>query len=204
MPFVAKRRARRFRKRVPVARVVRNVLTRQAEKKASFQTPVSNAASGITWIFNSFIATAGIPQDVTVNGRIGDKIRVRAIEVTLKISPVLLAVGNNGSICRIIFYHNRRASGALPSGATIMNGNNILGHVNQEFNKQFTVIRDFTHSMVVTAFNGGVNGSVGPVFQETFRLFPPSTLVESAFGAPERQLRWKQQPRRMPTRRRRI
>ena len=40
-----------------------------------------------------------------------------AIEYFVKIAPAVASVGGEGSMCRMVFYHNKAAAGAVPDVA---------------------------------------------------------------------------------------
>ena len=48
-----------------------------------------------------------------------------AIEYFVKIAPAVASVGGEGSMCRMVFYHNKAAAGAVPDVAQIFDTNNF-------------------------------------------------------------------------------
>ena len=50
-----------------------------------------------------------------------------AIEYFVKIAPAVASVGGEGSMCRMVFYHNKAAAGAVPDVAQIDTNKFLFG-----------------------------------------------------------------------------
>ena len=87
-----------------------------------------------------------------------------AIEYFVKIAPAVASVGGEGSMCRMVFYHNKAAAGAVPDVAQIFDTNNFYSGRNVNYATKFSLLDDITHQMVITSYNSssGVAFSAGP------------------------------------------
>ena len=76
-----------------------------------------------------------------------------AIEYFVKIAPAVASVGGEGSMCRMVFYHNKAAAGAVPDVAQIFDTNNFYSGRNVNYATKFSLLDDITHQMVITSYN---------------------------------------------------
>ena len=72
---------------------------------------------------------------------------------TVKIAPAVASVGGEGSMCRMVFYHNKAAAGAVPDVAQIFDTNNFYSGRNVNYATKFSLLDDITHQMVITSYN---------------------------------------------------
>lgn len=178
MPY--KRRYTRRRKyakgavsRKRVAAIAKRVVTRMAEDKY-LNTTIATGAS-TSWQFGTFLACS---QGTTASTRLGETIRLKRIEVFLRVTPVT-TMAVTGTQCRVILYHNKQAAGALPSAAMIFDANGTINATrNTDQVRRITVVRDIVHTMVVTAKTDGVasNWSVGPIGVFKWVIYPKKKI----------------------------
>ena len=95
-----------------------------------------------------------------------------AIEYFVKIAPAVASVGGEGSMCRMVFYHNKAAAGAVPDVAQIFDTNNFYSGRNVNYATKFSLLDDITHQMVITSYNSssGVAFSAGPALFKIIRV----------------------------------
>lgn len=178
-----KRNSNAVARKKDVVQITKRVLRSQAEKKA-FSWLIYNAnASNATWDISSFLGRTGagnrIEQGLDFTNRIGDKIRLHAIHFTVFIAPAAVMPDGNGSLCRIIVYHNTQANGAVPAGAELFNANTFNELRNQLYRNRLFILKDFTHQMVVTGTNAAANLTSGPEFFGTFSIYPKQEISYS-------------------------
>ena len=101
-----------------------------------------------------------------------------AIEYFVKIAPAVASVGGEGSMCRMVFYHNKAAAGAVPDVAQIFDTNNFYSGRNVNYATKFSLLDDITHQMVITSYNPAVElHSAGPALFKIIRV-TPRTVVQ--------------------------
>ena len=98
--------------------------SKKRETKCFTQTLLNGTSSTNSWEFKS--ALAGLTQGTSTTTRVGARIALVAIEYFVKIAPAVASVGGEGSMCRMVFYHNKAAAGAVPDVAQIFDTNNFL------------------------------------------------------------------------------
>jgi len=155
-------RKRKTFRRKSVRAKVKRVLFSMAEKKY-FESSGTVATIPATWTSDSVID--GLGQGTAATNRIGNKIYVHKIVITLLLAPVFSGVNANGSVCRVAMYHNKEASGALP-GATpaIFESDSIIANRYVPKLPQYTLLSDKTATMVISATNGATyNAAAGKV-----------------------------------------
>lgn len=135
---------------------------------------VNNLAGTTSWAYAS--ATAGLTQGTATNTRVGSRISIVAIEYFVKIAPQTATIGGEGSMCRVIFYHNKAAAGALPPTAELWDTNNFYSGRNVNYARKYSIMEDITHQMVVTTWNVSVPATAGPAFFRIIRLTPKTTV----------------------------
>ena len=134
-----------------VARIARSVVRRNEETKCFTQTLLNGTSSTNSWEFKS--ALAGLTQGTSTTTRVGARIALVAIEYFVKIAPAVASVGGEGSMCRMVFYHNKAAAGAVPDVAQIFDTNNFYSGRNVNYATKFSLLDDITHQMVITSYN---------------------------------------------------
>ena len=137
-----------------VARIARSVVRRNEETKCFTQTLLNGTSSTNSWEFKS--ALAGLTQGTSTTTRVGARIALVAIEYFVKIAPAVASVGGEGSMCRMVFYHNKAAAGAVPDVAQIFDTNNFYSGRNVNYATKFSLLDDITHQMVITSYNPAV------------------------------------------------
>ena len=82
-------------------------------------------------------------------------------------------------MCRMVFYHNKAAAGAVPDVAQIFDTNNFYSGRNVNYATKFSLLDDITHQMVITSYNSssGVAFSAGPALFKIIRV-TPRTVVQ--------------------------
>ena len=168
-----KRTIRRRRTPRVTKQLVRRTIFSMAEKKyfdgsIGFPGPT---LPGYTWTYTSFIA--GITQGTAANNRIGDKIIVHAIHMTLQIHPVNIPVG--GTVCRYAVVHNKQANGALAAGNQgVFDTDGILANRYVPLLHRYSVLHDATHTMVKNS------GGMGPPVVRQISVYPKKRVEFSS------------------------
>ena len=136
--------------------------SKKQETKCFTQTLLNGTSSTNSWEFKS--ALAGLTQGTSTTTRVGARIALVAIEYFVKIAPAVASVGGEGSMCRMVFYHNKAAAGAVPDVAQIFDTNNFYSGRNVNYATKFSLLDDITHQMVITSYNSssGVAFNAGP------------------------------------------
>lgn len=164
-----------------VARIARSVVQRNEETKCFTQALATNANGTTSWAFAS--ALAGLTQGTSTSTRVGSRIQIVALEYFVKIAPATANMGGEGSMCRMIFYHNKAAGAATPSVSEYFDSNTFSSGRNINYVKKYTTLEDITHQMVITATPGtAATFAAGPAFFRIVRI-PLRTFVEYAGNA---------------------
>lgn len=121
--------------------------------------------SAATWTINN-LPFYSIAQGNANGQRIGNKIYCESIDFTIRVQSIAATMGNIGSTCRVIIWHQIRANGAAPAVTDIFetdvyNGQKTLAY----FPKRVTVVYDKMHVMVPTT-----GTTSGPIFDTIFKL----------------------------------
>lgn len=161
---------------------IRQVVQNIAETKSIEYYGAADATQ--TWQFYSFIAGSPILQGTDIVNRIGDKIKLKRIDVVVKIAPYSGTTGvpQAGSNCRVVIYHNKKCGGAIPTPAQMWNlsaagSSDIMATRNEAFVKRLSILKDFSHSMVVTAsVTAGTDIGVGPIMLAKFSIYPKASV----------------------------
>jgi len=180
MPAIRKRKADQTVTKSQLGPMVRKINTQLYEKKAFTWVPFANAATVSTWTVKSLLGSTGagnrIGQGTDYNQRVGDKIRLSRIHVSLRIQPQSVMPDANGNFCRVIVYHNKQANGAAPTATQIFNTDDVLSLRNHLLRERITILKDFVHQMVVTGTNAGANLTAGPEYFGTFTIYPKQII----------------------------
>jgi len=153
---------------------VRKVVQSLAEKKF-FDITTQSITFLNTWTtIDNFICQ--ITQGTTASNRIGNKIFVHSIEVSLVVTPQV-AMSVAGCFCRIAFVHNKETNYVATDPLSIFNLNVVTSLRNTPNNAKYTMLRDFQHVMVPTGTDStGVVKTVGPALFTTFKIFPKKRI----------------------------
>lgn len=169
-----KRSYRRKARKASLAPLVRRIVRSTSEKKFyQHDIHVYGAPVAESWGFRS--ALAGLVQGTGPSERIGNKIFLHSIRFTFNMKP--MATGTFGRVaeqCRCVIYHNKEASGALPTGINDMFTHNGLSA--QRFVPQYNkygVLRDAVHTFTPTIYDQASNTIVlGPAAQWDWVVYP--------------------------------
>lgn len=203
MPKAAMKKRKTSRKRVSktavtknqLGRLVRSYVTNIEEKKyANFTATTSttwNAGYSVaaTWNFFSVLAKCfdatlasqvGIIQGTDRNQRVGNKIRLHRIDFNVLIVPVVSATMQDGSICRVVVYHNKDPQGTTPTAAQAWTTDVFNAQRYEQYRNRISLLKDFTHTMVATSTNAGAVASAGPQFLGKFSIYPKQVVEYNA------------------------
>lgn len=171
-------------KRTNLGRLVKQVVLNMEEKKF-FLVDWAQIAVAQACTIGSFVAGdagaggTGVIQGNTVSQRIGNKIKLHRIDVSVRITPVVSTFPQDGSVCRFFTWHNKQANGALPTAAQLFDADNFSCLRNENFVHRLSIGNDFTHSMVLTTENAGAQFSAGPEFLQLFSIYPKQSIEYS-------------------------
>lgn len=179
MAFFRRRRRRFFYRRTYRGRgsrrvnratraFVRRVVNVNFELKWFSQSLFSATASTVGWQYGS--ALAGLTQGFTQQTRIGSRVLCKRIEFTVFVSPITAAIGLNGSLCRMICYHNKQAGGTLVTSQILFDLDVLNTFRNLTQSNRVQVLRDVQMPMIHTGNNGTVTTSVGPCMRFFWRI----------------------------------
>lgn len=165
-------------------RVTKRVINYMSELK--FHTRVLFNSHNVqnTWSFNS--AVIGLAQGNTDTTRIGNKIFVKRIEVSIFIQPGQVAT--NGSVCRFVMWKRDIAYGAMTAPAAQPSYDNFFDSDNLNSLRNITqsrynhILKDQTFQMAVLSQNAGVNYSLSPPVRLVWRI-PVNKNIEYLSGA---------------------
>lgn len=182
MPYTRKRRAAFRRKGVTrkrVTKIVKKAINNNLETKWS-DGGIVNTDAASTWQFQTLCP---LSQGTTANTRIGNKVKLKKIQVHVWIRPKSgSSIDAAGSMCRAVLYHNREAVGSLPAASAVFDGAtpawNAMRNIAQT--DRIKILRDYTHAMVVTSNNAGVVYSGGPAAYFVWTIYPKTTLHYTA------------------------
>lgn len=180
--FIKRRRTTRAKTKVSSARV-RRVVFNMAEKKFFNQTmgvAATPLVVGATWQFFSTLCTnsttgsvVGIKQGTGASDRLGNKILLRQINFTIRMTPTFASGMTDGCFCRVIVYKNKEAVGSVPTGADMFVLDVVDANRNIPLTPKLSVLRDLGHTMVTTAAVAASTPlAVGPVKLIKFSVFP--------------------------------
>lgn len=91
------------------------------------------------------------------------------------LSPVG-TIGVTGAMARIIVVHNKETLGALPTATSLFTYDDMCALRNQTLLPRFSIIRDGTHTMVVTATNAAVASAMGPRVMVHIKIWPNKVI----------------------------
>lgn len=175
--------AKKFKKWSPRARdqlgnFVKKSIISIAEEKHKFGAIVSNVGATQAFQIHSILAGLAIAQGTGKNERIGEKIRLRRIELYIQMIPVAGTVGTNGSVCRFVVWHSNAANGATPAATGLFDQDNLMSGNNLTYANRYSHLKDFVHYMVPTSSSaGGAVVTSGPMMLQTLKFYP-KTVVE--------------------------
>lgn len=176
MPTKRKKASQKFAPRVK--RVVNSML----EKKHIEQTTGALNVIGNGWIIGNVLCTqsasatdtagSGIIQGNADNQRIGDRIRLKKIEINFFISPITANISGDGTSCRLLLVHDKAPVGGYATPTQIMNSSFILSNQNLVNSKRFTILKDVVHQMTWLGNNAATAVASGPELIGKFVIYP--------------------------------
>lgn len=151
---------------------IRKIMYTTSETKFNDQT-LTTGPSLTTWGFAS--PCFFIQQGTAANQRIGNKIYVKSIQFSCYMVPLVTMTGA-GVLCRFVVYHNKETVGALPTGLRIFVSDDVRSLRNTSNVPRFSILRDMTHSMVITSTNAATVNGVGPTKLVQFTIYPKKVI----------------------------
>lgn len=158
------------------------LISRQYEKKFFNIAPVLNSTATSANISTRSFATTNcrfsllndIRQGTDANSRTGNKIMVKSIQVSIRITPFAFKTGNmilSGSLCRCVLLRNKETNGSIFTPSDVFDGG--FGFRNNTKLPQFEILGDKIHSMVATTQGPTVvTSTAGPMTVVSFNIFP--------------------------------
>lgn len=122
---------------------------------------------GATWTFRE--VSAAIIQGTTAATRTGNSVFLKSVDIYLRVYGNI-NMNNQGCLCRFVFIHDKEAKGAAFAITDIFTLDRVDAMQNQVQKSRFTLLRDQTCAMVVTAANAAANQSVGPITLIRWRI----------------------------------
>lgn len=126
-----------------------------------------------------------IAQGTSANTRIGNKIFIHSIEVTMNLTPQVNAGMTQGCLMRVGMYHNKECNGVqITFGQIFQDATLPFSCRNQAYRPKVTVLKDIQQNAVVTGVDStGVVKAVGPNTISRFKIFPKKLINYSAATA---------------------
>lgn len=161
------RRATRRSKRGLKASIKRVVMS--MEEKKYFDLDAFYQV-GNSWNFTPLLA--GIIQGTAATNRLGDKIFVHAIHITIRIDPGAPGVGTQGTVCRYGVAHNKQANNTGMTGLNgVFDANNVVANRFVPLMHRYSVLHDAVHTMVQTT-----GTAVGPPLVRQISIYPKKRI----------------------------
>lgn len=173
-----------------LGRIVRNIVTTMEERKFFQHKPIADNFSpvGANWTINSLLydnANVGIVQGLTVNDRIGNRIKLDGIDLMIRVIPNPAGMDTTGGLCRIVIFHNKKHTSAaataaqvfsMPAGATPL----INALQNPVYEDRITIHHDFLHQFSFAGRSGTAGADVATAAAEgVYKIhIPAKTLIE--------------------------
>lgn len=180
------KRKRTTYKRSKLGPKVKRIVTSMYEKKAVDEIVATNYTPvGPNWSIASVIGdtqlggagTYAIAQGTNFNQRVGDVVTLHRIDFMVRITPAIAGAGNiDGAMCRFIVYHNKQANGTRPTATQIFVTDSITSLRNHLLRDRISVLKDYTHQMVVTTQNAGAALTMGPEALVQFSIYPKTKI----------------------------
>lgn len=161
----SKKKRSGYKATIPTARIKR-VVNSMAEKKFVDLTLFNG---GLVGTYTVWSALAGIVQGTTASTRIGNKIRVHAIEFNVYCYPATVTA--DGVSARFVVYHNKETVGALTTGSMVFSADNFMALRNTTLQPRISVLRDRMCHCVITALDGATKG-YGPPHSFKWTIYP--------------------------------
>lgn len=178
MPFYRYRRPTRRTKRAKATRatrqIVRQVVQNQAEEKYFAQNLYNGQLTGATWLMKS--AIAGIVQGTTASTRLGNAIRLKRIDFAIYVEPNGTGMGITGSVCKLMLWHNKQASGAVLSPTTLYNADNINALLNWSQHNRCTELKVQYCNMWTQTISGSASTSANGTMRFNWSIFPKTRI----------------------------
>jgi len=122
-------------------------------------------------------AGSGIVQGNGVNQRIGNRIRLKKIDINFEIKPTVANVEANGSSCRLLLVHDRNPTLGYPAGTDIMSEFTHRAQQNLINKKRFVILKDIIHQMTwIGTKAADTIASAGPQLMGKFTIYPKYEL----------------------------
>jgi len=165
-----------------VKRVIANTAETKWYQKAILGGPNAAPATyaNLNHQWNFLSCVTGLAQGTDVSNRLGMKIKLKKIVITVRIRPGKAdgtqTIQGTGTFCRFVLYHKKQANGAVPAAADFFLTDNVssVRSPNQQF-RSF-ILRDQSHAMTATSNNGGTILSAGPIAFFQWTIYPKSVV----------------------------
>lgn len=149
---------------------VRRVLMNMAERKF-YTTTVTSGAMPAVWTWISHIGL--IQQGFLANQRIGNKIFIRKMTWAGQMTFSAAAANVTGCLGRMVIYHNKETVGLLPAlTPAVFDQDKVYAQRNITLKPRLSILKDMTHSGVVTATNGATPIATGPQTSFQVSIYP--------------------------------
>lgn len=114
---------------------VRTIINKNVEQKSRY-TALAGVTAGL-WQFGSYLD--GITQGTTASSRIGHRIFVKAINVSVifEVTPSLMGATNCN--CEVISYHNKVTNGVLITQPEVWEANEVGSIRNHNYRRKVTL-----------------------------------------------------------------
>jgi hypothetical protein len=154
---------------------VRKLMNYVAERKYLDLT-VAGANVASTWSYHNPLAS--IIQGTTASTRIGNRIFVHSISYTVTCAP-LAGMNTTGCVARMVLFHDKECMGSTPNALDMWEANEFNTQRNSAKLPKFRILKDMTHTMVVTAYNAGI-AAAGPLIGTIMVCRPRKVIQYSA------------------------
>jgi len=162
-----------------LSRRIKQVVNGFAETKyAAGEFTYNTTFVGTVWNVESILGKLTIDQGPASDQRIGNKIFIKKMVINFYIVPsgTMVAAMTDGMTCRVAIVRDKMPNGAAPAAQNIWITDTLLSPVNGAMTSRFNILKDFSHSMVVTSTNGTSPVSAGPPFLGSIVMYPRQTV----------------------------
>jgi len=185
MPSYNKKRVyKRYNKKVnSFTPKVKRVLYSIAEKKHLEHGNTAQTIGSVGWGINQLLCSttasgtdsvgSGIVQGAGFNQRVGERVRITALRITLYLYPTSGGViPVNGMTCRFVIVQDKLPNLGYASVLDIMETNSIMSNYNLTKRDRFKILKDFVHQQVPTVANAGAVLGGGPQSLQKLNFYP--------------------------------
>lgn len=173
-----------FRKRAAKVSVprLRRIIGYQPEVKF-LDTTISYSPISTSFQITGMLGP--IVQGATANTRVGNRIFLRWMEVTVMCEPIAGATFPiSGMLCRFGVVHAKEVNNTNMNVSQIWYDAALYPSArNSTHLPKYRIVRDMTHSMVPTAVNAGTTTGAGPFHMTRWRIPVNKTIVYSTSGS---------------------